>query len=194
MKTATATGEGLSETGINARLNHKTFIDLSTKTPFVKAKRNLRTVDKGNQLFALLGIQDFTAQTKVSVHPEFVAFAFHLFGLSRRLLLYIIFYEMNNDNCRFSIDSTLMQRFSKFSALFGEQVDDAKEIQQAIRNLVRKNTMILVGDNHYMLNPLIAGGSNENKRRKLIDNYSMLLKNKGLDTSLDFYPRYVSTM
>jgi hypothetical protein len=194
MKTATATGEGLSETGINARLNHKTFIDLSTKTPFVKAKRNLRTVDKGNQLFALLGIQDFTAQTKVSVHPEFVAFAFHLFGLSRRLLLYIIFYEMNNDNCRFSIDFTLMQRFSKFSALFGEQVDDEKEIQQAIRNLVRKNTMILVGDNHYMLNPLIAGGSNENKRRKLIDNYSMLLKNKGLDTSLDFYPRYVSTM
>jgi hypothetical protein len=45
-----------------------------------------------------------------------------------------------------------------------------------------------------MLNPLIAGGSNENKRRKLIDNYSMLLKKKGLDTSIDFYPRYLSPM
>ena len=194
MKTAALSLDSLSETGINTRLSHKSFIDLSTKAPFVKAKRTVRTVDKGNQLYAMLGIEDYTAQAKISVHPEFVAFDFHLFGLTRKLFMYIVFYEMNNDNCRFSVDAPMMQRFMKFCALFGEQVEGEKAILQGIKNLLRKNTMILIDDKDYMLNPLIAGGSNENKRRKLIDNYSMLLKKKGLDTSIDFYPRYLSPM
>jgi hypothetical protein len=192
MKTAAARGEGLSENGINTRLTHKSFVDISTKAPSVNAKKIVRTVDKGNQLLAILGVDDYTAQTTVSVHPECVAFAFHLFGLSRKLFMYIIFYEVNNHHCRFTIDAAMMQRFSNFCLLFGEQFVGDKTILQGIRSLVRKNAMVLIKDNEYMLNPLIAGGTNENKRRKLIDSYSILLKKKGLDPVLDFYPRYLS--
>ncbi|MGZ3854391.1 MAG: hypothetical protein ACXVBX_16465 [Flavisolibacter sp.] len=194
MKTTAAPENGLSESGINARLNHKSFHELSEKTPFTKAKKIVRKVDKNEQgLYAMLGIEDYTSQTKVSVHPEFVVFAYHLYGVSRKLLMYIIFFEMNNDNGRFMLTTEMMQRFRRFSALFGEKDESDSAIMQARRNLVRKNTMIQVGEEEYMLNPLIAGGSNENKRRKMIDAYSAFLKNKGLDTAIDFYPRYSAT-
>ena len=108
--------------------------------------------------------------------------------------MYVIFYELNNENGRFTINAEMMQRFRTFSALFGDKEETDKAILHATRSLVWKNTMIAVGDEEYMLNPLIAGGSNENKRRKLIDTYSALLKKKGLDTAIDFYPRYLPTL
>jgi hypothetical protein len=104
--------------------------------------------------------------------------------------MYIIFYEMNNDTCKFCVGSDMLQRFSKFCLLFGEEEHTDKTILQAVRSLVRKNTMIHLDGEEYMLNPLIAGGATENKRRKLIDNYCHLLQKKGLDTAVDFYPKY----
>jgi len=101
---------------------------------------------------------------------------------------------VNNDNCRFNLDKAMMQRFMEFCLLFEEGGASDKTIQQAIRSLVRKNTMIALGGGDYMLNPLIAGGSNENKRRKLIDTYSKLLERIGLDTSTHYYPRYQLTL
>ena len=195
MKTSASAEPGLSESGINVRLNHKSFIELLAKTPYSRAKKIVRKVDRGGQgFYSMLGIEDFTVQSKVSIHPEFVVFAYHLYGLSRRLFMYIIFYELNNENGRFAINADMMQRFRRFCALFGEKEESDKAILHATRSLVRKNTMIAVGDEEYMLNPLIAGGANENKRRKLIDSYSALLKKKGLDTAMDFYPRYLPTL
>lgn len=53
---------------------------------------------------------------------------------------------------------------------------------------------VVLDGSEYMVNPLIAGGSNENKRRKLIDVYCKLLASKGLDTSANYYPRYQLTL
>ena len=193
MKTTATPETGLSESGINARLHHKGFHDLLQRTLSNKVKKIVRKVDKSEQgLYVMLGIEDYTSQTKVSVHPEFTVFAYHLYGLSRRLFMYIIFFEMNNDNGRFILGADMMQRFRRFCALFGEIDESDKAIMRATTNLVRKNTMIKVGNEEYMLNPLIAGGANENKRRKMIEAYSGLLKDKGLDVAIDFYPRYVA--
>jgi len=195
MKTSASAEPGLPESGINVRLNHKSFIELVTRTPYSRAKKIVRKVDRdGQDFYSMLGIEDFTAQSKVSIHPEFVVFAYHLYGLSRRLFMHIVFYELNNENGRFAINAEMMQRFRKFCALFGEKEESDKAILHATRSLVRKNTMTAVEDDEYMLNPLVAGGANENKRRKLIDSYSALLKKKGLDTAMDFYPRYLPTL
>ena len=155
----------------------------------------VRNVDKTNQrMLTLLGLEDYTAQSNILIHPEFVAYAFHLYGLSRKLFLFILFHEVNNGNCRFTIDSSTMYRFRQFCLLFGEAEETDKTILQAVRSLIRKNTMIAVDGEEYMLNPLIAGGANESKRRKLIDMYSKLLEKKGLDTSSHFYPKYQPTL
>jgi len=195
MKTSSVSNKQLTESGVNSRIGHRSFLEHTAKAPNTKTRKMIRRVDKANQsVFALLGLQDYTARTKVAVHPEFVAYAFHLYGLSRKLFLYIIFYELNNDTCRFVIDNEMMRRFAVFCRLFGEEDETDKTILQAVRSLVRKNTMHAVEQNEYMLNPLIAGGSNESKRRKLIDVYCKLLQSKGLDTAVHFYPRYQVTL
>jgi len=195
MKTINHSDNELTESSVNSRINHRSFLEHTAKAPNTKSRKLIRYVDRTNQsVLSLLGLQDYTARTKISVHPEFVAYAFHLYGLSRKLFLYIIFYELNNDNCRFVIDNTMMRRFCEFCALFGEQEETNQTILQAARSLVRKNTMIVVKGDEYLLNPLIAGGSNENKRRKLIDVYANLLRKKGLDTTVHFYPRYQVTL
>ncbi|HWI91313.1 MAG TPA: hypothetical protein VNT20_08555 [Flavisolibacter sp.] len=195
LKTANPVETQLNESGIDTRLNHKNYIGHLTKTTSVKTKKIVRNVDKANMgILSLFGIEDFTTQSKVSVHPEFVAYAFHLYGLSRKLFLYIVFFELNNDTCKFILDKAMMQRFREFCLMFegGEESDSS--IQQAIRSLIRKNTMIALEVGEYMLNPLIAGGTNENKRRKLINGYSKILERKGLDTSVHYYPRYQLTL
>lgn len=185
----------LTENGINTRLNHKNFVELSAKTPFAKKKKIVRCVDKTNyNILAMFGIEDYTTQSKISIHPEFVAFAFHLYGLPRKLFLYILFFEVNNETCRFTAGIEMKNRFCQFCSLFGEGEKTEREIKQAIKSLVRKNTMISIDDEGYMLNPLIAGGSGEHQRRKLIDLYCQLLTKNGLDSTLNFYPKYQSVI
>jgi hypothetical protein len=195
MKTSKPLETGLTENGINNRISHRSFLHHITSHHNCRAKKIVRNVDKASQnLLSMLGIEDQTSQSKVSLHPEFVAYAFHLYGLSRKLFLYIVFYELNNDTGQFKIDLSMRNRFREFCLLFGEADESDTSILQASRSLIRKNTMSIIEDEEYMLNPLIAGGSNENKRRRLIDNYCKLLKNKGLDTSTHFYPRYQLTL
>ena len=195
MKTINHSEKALTESSVNSRISHRSFLEHSVKAPGTKSKKLTRHVDKTNQqVLGLLGLQDYTARTNVSIHPEFVAYAFHLYGLSRKLFLYIIFYELNNETCRFMVNPGMTQRFLDFCTLFGEEDQTSQTVAQALRSLVRKNTMISVDACEYMLNPLIAGGGNENKRRKLIDVYTRLLEDSGLDTSVHFYPRYQVTL
>ena len=184
----------LTENGISSRVNHKSFLEQVAKASSSKSKKLVRNVDKANYgMLAMLGIEDYITQSKVTVHPEFIAFAFHLYGLSRKLFMYLVFCEVNNDTCKLTINKEVMHRFRNFSLLFGEEETETS-ILQAARSLIRKNIMIALSDEEYLLNPLIAGGANENKRRKLIDQYSLLLQQKGLDTSVHFYPRYQLTL
>ena len=190
MKTSKQLESNFAETSINSRLDHKAFLVHSAKRSSVKTTKILRSIDKGNQqIFAVLGIEDCVAQSKVAIHPEFIAFAFHLYGLSRKLFLYLTFFELDNNTCTFKINAETIQRFLDFCLLFREE-HHSSYVLQAARTLMRKNIMIALDDENYMLNPLIAGGSNVRKRRKLIDNYSELLEKRGLDASLHFYPQY----
>jgi hypothetical protein len=135
-------------------------------------------------------LEDHPLQSNISIYPEFVAYTYNLYGFSRKLLMYIIFYELNKESCRFLLDGEMMKRFHNFCFLFGEEAEAEKNILQATGTLKRKNIIISTSGEEYMLNPLIAGGSNRFKRKKLIDHYTQLLVQKGLDASVDFYPRY----
>jgi hypothetical protein len=186
--------ENFIESSINSRLDHKAFTTHAREICGVKTRKFVRSVDKNNQaVFGLLGLEDCIANSKVSIHPEFVAFMFHLYGLSKKLFLYLVFFELDNSTCTFKITDETMQRFRKFGSSFKEDSWSAPIILHAARTLVRKNVMIALDNENYMLNPLIAGGANENKRRKLINHYSELLEKKGLDTSLHYYPKYQVT-
>jgi len=194
MKTSKQMETELTESGINNRLSHRSFLQHLSSGHGSTSRKVVRNVDKGNEgILSMLGIEDATAQSKISIHPEFVAYAFHLYGFSRKLFMHIVFNELNNDTCLFKMDTAMMQRFREFCALFGEEEESKTLILQAIRSLIRKNTMITLDEETYMLNPLIAGGANENKRRKLINHYGSLLCKKGLDTSTHFYPIYQLT-
>ena len=195
MKTTSPNNAGPIENGINSRLDHKNFIGLSAKTPFAKKKKIVRTIDRsGRRLLSMLGLEEYTLQSGISIHPEFVAYSFHLYGLSRKLFLYIVFFEVDNNTCRFTIDQAMIRRFREFCLLFEEKEEYDKIIQQYIGSLIRKNAMIGFDNEKYMLNPLIAGGVSENKRRKLIEVYCKVLEKRGLDTSSHFYPRYQHTL
>lgn len=186
--------ENFTESSINSRLDHKSFITHVTKNCAVKTKKFVRSADKSNQaVFVLLGLEDCIAKSKVSIHPEFAAFMFHLYGLPKKLFLYLVFLELDNNTCVFKITEETMQRFCEFGSSFKEDSWSAPIILQAARILIRKNVMIALDNENYMLNPLIAGGANENKRRRLINRYSELLEKKGLDISFHFYPKYQVT-
>jgi hypothetical protein len=191
MKTSKELDAASTESSITSRLDHKAFLTHITKRSYVKTKKIIRSVDRDNyNWLALLGVEDYTAQSKISIHAEFVAFAFHLYGLPRKLFLYIVFFELNNSTGTFTIDEEMMKRVRGFFSLFGQEDEVNVSLEQASRNLIRKNIMVAIEGNEFMLNPLIAGGSNERKRRKLIDSYCRILEKNGLDTSTHFYPKY----
>jgi len=181
-----------SENSVNCRLEHRSFLTQAGKSKRVKSKRFTRKIDKSQkQILSLLGMEDFTLRSPVVVHPEFVAYTFHLYGLSRILLTYVVFFELDNKSCRFSLDASLRQRFREFCGVFGEEAEcDEKAILQSARVLIRKNCMLRISEEEYMLNPLIAGGTIELRRRKLINEYCDYLDKKGFSASADFYPRY----
>lgn len=191
MKTVAESLVGITESGINCRLNHKSFLEHARKTNRFHFKKLLRRVDKKEQkLIAALGLEDFPLHSKVHIHPEFIVFTQNLYGLARKLLVYLIFYEINHKTCRFTADEEMMKRFHRFCFLLGEELDGHTNIRQALTTLKRKNTLTPVDGDSYMLNPLIAGGSSERKRRKLIDAYSHHLEQNGFDSSIHFYPVY----
>jgi hypothetical protein len=191
MKTNETIETALSEKGIKARLLHRGFQEHAKRTYRFKRKKMKRTMDAVEEgILLLMKYEDQFLEPKVSLHPEFIAYTFHLEGVPRKLLMYIIFYELNTSNCRFILNAQMIYRFHEFCAMFGGKRHPDQVVKQAQKRLVKMNIMTSVERGEYMLNPLIAGGSTESRRRELINQYSMHLIEKGKDTSSDFYPVY----
>src|SRR5438874_2314639 len=123
----------ITERGISSRLNHKSFIEHARKTQRFKSAKITRAVDKANhQVLATLGLEDQPLQSMISIYPEFIAYTYNLYGFSRKLLMYIIFYELDKDTCRFLAGAQMMKRFHNFCFLFAEETEAEKNVLQAI--------------------------------------------------------------
>jgi len=191
MKTNDLPQRQLSESGLRTRFLHNAFLDHARRTFRYKRKKMSRTTDAVEDgVLHLMKLEDNFLEPKVTLHPEFVAFAFHLEGVPRKLLLYIIFYELNVDTCRFHLNAQMIYRFHEFCALFGGKRHPDSVVTQAKKRLVKMNIMQSVAKGQYMVNPLIIGGASKYLRTELINKYSFHLIEKGRDTSSDFYPRY----
>lgn len=206
MKQATQTHKGSdsvnkSKSDIN-HLIHKDFIKHMTKKVLkangdskFKAKRYLRPIyscPSDAAGFTMVNrVSDSIITPELNLHPESVAFLFHVDGCAKNLMLYLIIHELNNLNGHYSFNAKVVAQFSKYSEeLFGMNYTDST-IQQAHRKVEQKNVTANIAKGKYFLNPLIAGGKNEAARRELLSSYSKLLVSKPQkDEFMDLYPIY----
>lgn len=183
-------------------LNHRDFIKhLSKKAltangdPKFKAKRYQRPINSSPSDAAgftkVNSATDSIIAPELNLHPESVAFLFHIDGCAKNLLFYLIIHELNTLNGHYSFNVKIVAQFSKYSEeLFGMKYTDST-IQQAHRKLEQKNVTTNISKGKYFLNPLIAGGKNEAARRELLSAYSRLLESKPQkDEYADLYPIY----
>ena len=143
MKTSKQMETELTESGINNRLSHRSFLQHLSSGHGSTSRKVVRNVDKGNEgILSMLGIEDATAQSKISIHPEFVAYAFHLYGFSRKLFMHIVFNELNNDTCLFKMDTAMMQRFRELLKTRMNDLDDTFEASTWYRDHWTKDRII----------------------------------------------------
>lgn len=132
---------------------------------------------------------DFHFRPVNFIRPEYVVFVHNLSGYPLRLLNYIIFFELDKLTGSFSTNPLMKERFKDFCQHNGDRPSD-ETIRKAFRELSTHNAILSVSRNKYLLNPLIAGGSNMDVHRGLINEYCKTLIGKGRDPKSDLYPRH----
>jgi hypothetical protein len=136
-----------------------------------------------------------TTKEKISAngiifYPEFVEYTFHLDGVPRQLLLFLIFHQMNLNHNRFLYNQEVIADFRNYCRLAGGKQPSLETIHKALRKLVAGNMIQNIRKGQYMLNPLLAAGGGISKRKALIQDYSRLLVEKGKDPAAQFYPAF----
>jgi hypothetical protein len=138
-----------------------------------------------------------TAEEKVSkngvvLYPELMEYIFHLEGLPKRLLLFIIYYYVDFTTNQFLFNHQVIKDFNRYSQVMSGKGHPDRVVKDSIRALVEMNIVLNMKKGVYMLNPMIAGGKSFDTRRVSIKEYSKLLVDKGKDPVIDFYPKYKS--
>ncbi|MBL7690605.1 MAG: hypothetical protein JNM41_03355 [Flavipsychrobacter sp.] len=132
---------------------------------------------------------DRLLQKPISLHPEAAAFLFHIDGCARKLLTYIIFFEVDIESCLFAFNAKVIYNFNEYCNMFGSAYSD-KVIRKAIGQLSRRNVAISTARGTYMLNPLLYGGISPGTRKELITKYGSYLLKKKKDVAECSYPIY----
>jgi hypothetical protein len=135
--------------------------------------------------------QESVLEPRVTLNPEFLAFTFSLEGCPRKLLNYILFYEMDVRTGTFRFNAHVIDRFKDFCDLFGQCYQNGV-VKQGMQALVERNIAVNIQRGLYIINPLVAGGKKLDDRKRLVNEYSNLLREKGCDPVIDFFPRYKS--
>jgi hypothetical protein len=134
--------------------------------------------------------QELLLENKIYLHPESAAFLFHIEGCPRKLLMYIIYFELDVSFCIFKFNAQTIQSFKSYCNLFGGGYETSV-IKKAIRELVDRNLVCNVSRGKYMVNPLLIGGKTRDGRRELIYQYDDLGLRKKKDAVLQLYPVYI---
>lgn len=135
--------------------------------------------------------EEKVASTGVVLYPEFVEYIFHLEGVGKKLLMFIIFHQLNPQKNTFLFNTQVVATFNRYCMAVTGATYKEETAKQALRKeLVARNIVINVEKGKYMLNPMVGGCNNFQLRRTLIAEYSNLLIQKGKDPFTDFYPKY----
>lgn len=179
------------------RSKHLEFVSFLLNSEHGYKKKNLERslsvhADPKDNIKLLTRKQESILEPRVSLNPEFLAFTFTLEGCPRKLLNYVLFYEMEMRTGAFRFNSQVVDNFRSFCELFDESYQ-AGVIKQAMQTLVEKNIALNIKRGHYIINPMLTGGKKLEDRKRLVNEYSNLLRNKGCDTVFDFFPKYKKT-
>jgi hypothetical protein len=124
----------------------------------------------------------------VHIHPEAAAYTFGLEGCPRKLFWFILLYKLDIRTGEFPFNAQTTQQFQEYCSIFESSPYTAGVVKKARRTLVERNIIQSLKREHYMMNPLIAGGTNDDTRRILIAKYNGHLLDKGKSAPKYFLP------
>lgn len=125
----------------------------------------------------------------VQIFPEFMTFTFNLTGCPQRLLLFILFSEVDKKTMHFAWNKEVRERFTNFcSDISNEKPYDDRTVQEALYELKSKNLAVQVQRGKYFLNPLIAGPVGIQDREMLIKQYAHTLLRNSKDVQASMRP------
>jgi|688.fasta_scaffold305102_2 hypothetical protein len=167
-----------------------------TKIKLRKFKRPVKYKKAVDSYISIINVDDrMLYSTSTLIHPEGVAFLFHLDGCSKNLLLYLILNKVDLKTCKYGFNQHVVDEFREYASTFFYTEYKNETIKQAHRNLVERNITSNEIRGVYFINPLITGGRSEADRRILLTEYSKHLINKtGVDPKEDIYPIYYKSV
>lgn len=168
--------------------------ELGRKFRLHKYLRPLRTVKIDEEFTDIVNVDDRLVTPTIKLHPESVAFLFHLNGCSKNLAFYILMYELNHNTGEYHFNALVKEKFKTYAeCLFGEKYK-IDTINQAHRDLVKANLVLNISTHLYIVNPLFAGGGSDAGRMLLTKKYTELLKLKSKDALTGIYPKYFKNL
>ena len=125
-----------------------------------------------------------------TIYPEFLEYCYSLEGCPKKLLLYLMFHQVDLKSCEFTFNDQTIHAFKSYHTIVcnHRKPYTTNAIKSALRMLVKVNVSTCVKRGKYMLNPMIMGGMSSSHRRSLIIAYSFKLLMKDKDVSTHFYP------
>lgn len=172
-------------------LNDFTFNSNSDRNYKFGKVRRITSIHSSGGFKIPKSVDEKVASNGVVLYPEFLEYVFRVEGVAKKLLMFIIFYQLNPQKNTFLFNVQVVGNFNRYCmAISGENYKD-ETVKQAVRKeLVARNLMMNVSKGTYMLNPMVGGCNSFQLRRTLIAEYSRLLIAKGKDPIADFYPKY----
>jgi hypothetical protein len=185
--------ESISSTDHYKYIRHVTQNAISAegrKFRLHKYLRPLRIEKVDEDFINIVNVDDRLVTPTIKLHPESVAFMFHLNGCAKNLALYIVMLELNHNTGEYHFNALVKEKFKLYAeGFFGEKYK-TETISQAHRDLVNANLVLNISTHLYIVNPLFAGGGSDTGRRILTKKYTELLKAKSKDALTGIYPKY----
>ena len=158
------------------------------KYDFGKVKRTVSIRQSGG-INIPVEVEEKISKNGMVLYPEFLEYIFQVEGIAKKLLLYIIFYELSPQNNTFNFNPQIIAGFNSYCKATTGKTYSASTVRQALRKqLVGRNLLLSGKRGEYILNPMVGGSSTYRIRRTLISDYSDLLLKKGKDPNQYFYP------
>ena len=124
------------------------------------------------------------------MHPESFAFLFHIDGCAKNLLLYLVYFKVDVHENTYPWNIHLQDQFIEYSELQHKKKYTRNTVKQAHELLKQFNITLSIKKGKCFLNPYLASCTNKDKRRSLINEYTIHLMEKGKDAYNLVYPKY----
>lgn len=123
----------------------------------------------------------YLSNQKISLSDEALLYLAHLAGHPKNVLLYILYYLLNEETLVFRTDQEVQNYYMEFCRVTGYNSNPASTaMKDAIKKLVEMRLIINVSTNRHMMNPIVLGFKNNVIRNRAFTLYVNKLAEKGL--------------